>query len=148
MRLYFCGSIAGGREDLDTYVQIVAHLKARGHQVLTEHVANPRVLELERTCSPQEIFARDMAWLRRCDGVVAEISHPSLGVGYEICEATHLGKPTLCLHRAGLFISRIILGNTSPHLRVRAYRDDAELMEHVDEFLEEIATRGENGVPR
>lgn len=148
MRLYFCGSIAGGRDDLDTYVQIVAHLKARGHQVLTEHVANPQVLELEKTSSPREIFARDMAWLRQCEGVVAEISHPSLGVGYEICQATHFGKPILCLHRAGLFISRIILGNSSPYLRVRAYRDEVELLKHVDQFLDELAKGGRDGVPR
>jgi len=141
MRLYFCGSIAGGRDDLRTYMKIVGHLKMRGHQVLTEHVANPEVLQLERTISPQEIFSRDMAWLRECDGVVAEISHPSLGVGYEICEATHLGKPVLCLYRRGLFISRIIMGNTSPHLRIHAYGDEAELLALVDRFLSELAGR-------
>ncbi|MCR4437687.1 MAG: nucleoside 2-deoxyribosyltransferase [bacterium] len=142
MRIYFSGSIAGGRNDLATYVAIVAHLKAQGHQVLTEHVANPGVLDLERTISPQEIFQRDMAWLRECDAVVAEVSNPSLGVGYEICQATHLGKPILCLHRAGLFISRIIVGNTCPGLQVRAYLDQRQLLAEVDKFLEMVEARG------
>ncbi|MDZ7294028.1 MAG: nucleoside 2-deoxyribosyltransferase [candidate division KSB1 bacterium] len=138
MRIYFSGSIAGGRRDAEVYAQIVAFLKSRGHEVLTEHVANPGVLELERHMSPREIFRRDMEWLHNCDAVVAEISNPSLGVGYEICQATHLRKPVLCLHREELFISRIILGNPYPRLRVRGYRNPAELLAHVDKFLGEL----------
>ncbi len=135
MRIYFSGSIAGGRRDQGVYAEIVAHLKSCGHEVLTEHVANPSVLELEKTMSPHEIFQRDMDWLLACEAVVAEVSNPSLGVGYEICQATHLGKPVLCVHRAELLISRIIIGNSYPLLWVREYRNREKLLAHVDGFL-------------
>lgn len=39
MKIYFCGSISGGRQNSDVYYDIVKHLKTYG-QVLTEHVAN------------------------------------------------------------------------------------------------------------
>jgi hypothetical protein len=43
MKIYFGGSIAGGRQYLETYQKIVSYLKSAGHQVLTEHVVQPNV---------------------------------------------------------------------------------------------------------
>lgn len=39
MKVYFCGSIRGGRADVDTYRRIVTKLQSYG-TVLTEHVSN------------------------------------------------------------------------------------------------------------
>ena len=41
-KIYFAGSIRGGRQDADLYLRIVEQLKAYG-TVLTEHVASPTV---------------------------------------------------------------------------------------------------------
>ena len=40
INIYFCGSIRGGRQDINYYIPIVEHLKTRGH-VLTEVIADP-----------------------------------------------------------------------------------------------------------
>lgn len=37
MKIYFCGSIRGGRQDADIYMKIIDQLKSYG-EVLTEHV--------------------------------------------------------------------------------------------------------------
>ena len=55
MKIYFGGSITGGRQYLETYQKIVSYLKSAGHQVLTEHVAQPDVLELEKKFTPEQI---------------------------------------------------------------------------------------------
>ncbi|HBY89482.1 MAG TPA: hypothetical protein DEO37_03460 [Aerococcaceae bacterium] len=34
-----------------------------------------------------------------CDVMVAETTNPSLGVGYELAYAEHIGKPVIILHR-------------------------------------------------
>lgn len=39
MKIYFCGSIRGGRDDVHLYQKIVRKLQSYG-TVLTEHVAN------------------------------------------------------------------------------------------------------------
>lgn len=39
MKVYFCGSIRGGRADVDIYRRIVTKLQSYG-TVLTEHVSN------------------------------------------------------------------------------------------------------------
>lgn len=135
MRIYFSASISGGRQYLDVYKKIVAYLKERGHQVLTEHIVIDNIFEFENQLSPQAIFERDIQWLNECDRVVAEVSNPSLGVGYEICYALEHRVPTLCLYQPGIFVSRMIIGNTSPYLTLYEYRNEHLLFDQLDDFL-------------
>jgi nucleoside 2-deoxyribosyltransferase len=136
MKIYFCGSIAGGRQNAAVYRAIVDHLEAMSHEVLTRHVARPDVLNWEQTRTPQEVYARDMAWLHQCDVVVAEVTSPSLGVGYEIAEALHLGKPVLCVYREGIVLTKLLTGNTESGIVVLAYASEAMMLNVVDAFLE------------
>lgn len=135
MKIYFSGSIAGGRKYLDVYKKIVAYLKAQGHQVLTEHIIVDNIFDFEQQWSPQEIFERDIQWLNDCDLVIAEVSNPSLGVGYEICYALEHQIPTLCIYQPDIFVSRMIIGNTSPDLTLFEYRDEKLLFQKLAEFL-------------
>lgn len=138
MKIYFCGSIAGGRQYLDTYQKIVAHLQLNNHIVLTEHVVRPDVLEYEKEFTPEQVYTRDIQWLKECDCVIAEVSNPSLGVGYEISFALHLNKPVLCLYKEGIFLTRMLTGNTSSSLRVVQYKCADQLNNRIDQFLETI----------
>lgn len=135
MKIYFSGSIAGGRKYLDIYKKIVAYLKERGHDVLTEHIIVDHIFDLEKQWSPKEIFERDIQWLNDCDLVIAEVSNPSLGVGYEICYALEHRIPTLGIYQPEIFVSRMIIGNTSPHLTLFEYQDEQRLFQKLDEFL-------------
>ena len=45
-KIYFCGSIRGGRDDAQVYQVIVKQLKQYG-QVFTEHVADPSLVDAE-----------------------------------------------------------------------------------------------------
>jgi len=118
--LYFAGSIRGGRQDSEIYGKLIAHLRNYG-TVLTEHVGDNELLSQEKMMSEQEIFSRDMEWLRCTDVVVAEVSVPSLGVGYEIALAQTLGKKIVCLCRrsVGNLLSAMIAGN--PALIIERY---------------------------
>ncbi len=138
VRIYFCGAISAGRAALPTYQHIVNLLKRLGHSVLTEHVARPDVADIERHLTPREVYERDLLWLRQSEAVIAEVSTPSLGVGYEIARALSMGKPTLCLFRDGLQISRMITGNGSPGLTVASYRDEEDLNESLFPFLSRL----------
>jgi nucleoside 2-deoxyribosyltransferase len=46
-----------------------------------------------------EILERDLEWLSQAHVVIAEVTQPSLGVGFEIARAITLNKPVLCLFR-------------------------------------------------
>ncbi|HUS78284.1 MAG TPA: nucleoside 2-deoxyribosyltransferase [Patescibacteria group bacterium] len=132
MKIYFCCSVRGVRNNPETLKLLTDHLKGWG-TVLTEHLAHVTE-EFEAGISEAEIFQRDVAWLNEADVVVAEVTGPSLGVGYEIGIAETMGKPVLCLHRdTGKKISAMILGN--PGLTVKSYGELSEAYEQIDEFL-------------
>jgi len=100
LNVYFAGSIRGGRSDAALYSALIEYMRSKcACNVLTEHVGLKEVTEHESTMSEKQIFDRDMAWLRQADCVVAEVTQPSLGVGYELAMAEVLTKPTLCLFR-------------------------------------------------
>ncbi|MBP8974380.1 MAG: nucleoside 2-deoxyribosyltransferase [Anaerolineae bacterium] len=137
MNVYFCGSIRGGRSLQPVYAALVNHLEQNGHTVPTAHVAAPDVLSDERRYSLDEVYQRDVGWLEACDAVVAEVTVPSLGVGYEIAYALHkAGRPVLCLCQAGTPLSAMIEGNGDPNLRLVFYHDVTQALAAVDQFLD------------
>ncbi|XP_055261932.1 2'-deoxynucleoside 5'-phosphate N-hydrolase 1-like [Moschus berezovskii] len=139
LSLYFCGSIRGGREDRELYVRIVSRLRRFG-VVLTEHVAAAELDESgeEAAGGDKLIHDRDLAWLQQADVVVAEVTQPSLGVGYELGRAVALHKPVLCLFRpqSGRVLSAMIRGAANgSRFRVWDY-EEAEVEALLDRYFE------------
>jgi len=135
MKIYFSCSITGGRAEEATYQAIVRELESEGHEVPTAHLSSPNVMEMEKIVNAVDIFTRDMAWLRECDAVVAEVSSPSHGVGYEIAYGLSLGKPVFCCYRKDKRVSKIITGNTTPGIQVLSYETDTEAVNLVRNYL-------------
>lgn len=135
MNLYFSCSLTGGRTDEHMYSIIVEHLLAAGHEVPTAPLASPGIMSEERVIDPRVVYQRDIDWIMDCDALIAEVSTPSHGVGYELAYALGIGKPALCCHRRGAAVSKMITGNTSPHLVVRIYEDEEHALALVDDFL-------------
>lgn len=134
MHIYFAGAIRGGREDRALYLQIVELLTAYGH-VLTEHVADEQLSALGEEGDDEWIHDRDLAWLKSADCLVAEVTVPSLGVGYEIGKATEWGLRVLCLFRPakGRRLSAMIAG--SSRVKLREYESAAELKRVFEDFF-------------
>ena len=123
MNIYFACSITGGRQYERVYQDLTAALLADGHTVPTAHLADSNVTAMEAVVSARDVYERDVTWIREADALIAEVSVPSHGVGYEIGFALNVGKPVLCLYQAGRKVSKMISGNTHPNLRVEVYRD-------------------------
>ena len=111
MRIYFAGSIRGGRADEALYLDIIDRLQDYG-TVLTEHVGDANLDEGGENADDCDIHDRDLDWLRSADVLVAEGTTPSLGVGYEIGRAVEWGKRVICLYRPsdGKLLSGMIAG--------------------------------------
>lgn len=97
LKIYFCGSIRGGREDAAVYRQMIEKLKEYGN-VLTEHVGDASLTEFGGDGGSDYIWKRDTEWLSECDVVIAECSRASLGVGYELAFAQAHGKPVFVFY--------------------------------------------------
>ncbi len=142
MNVYFACSITGGRQDEQIYQSLVTTLQQDGHHVPTALLASPDVMPLEGVVSPQDVYTRDVRWISECDLLLAEVSTPSHGVGYEIGYALALGKRVLCLYRKGRKVSKMILGNPHPQLTVHAYETPEQAVKLLLTYLENIYVTG------
>lgn len=107
--------------------------------VLTEHIADETLSSFGETDTKDgDIYQRDISWLREADLVVAEVSTPSLGVGYEIGVSESMGKKILCLYRVGN-ISAMICGN--PSLTTLEY-NFIDLEEKITELMKNLSGSG------
>ena len=137
MKIYFAGAIRGGREETDIYNNIITYLSSKA-EVLTEHVGSSKLTTIgETNRSDWEIFLRDMEWLQSADLVIAEVTTPSLGVGYELGIAEKLKIPALCLYRPikGKRLSAMISGNEKFNCQAYQTLDDAKV--HINKFLKQ-----------
>jgi hypothetical protein len=135
MDLYLSCSLTGGREDQPVVAALVSRLEALGHRVLTAHLASPQALASDGGLSPEAVFERDTAWLRDAQAVVAEVSTPSHGVGFELAYALERGKPILCLAREGVRVSKMLTGIRQEGLAFRTYASPGEALAHLEAFL-------------
>lgn len=113
MKIYFAGSIRGGRDDQDLYFSIIEILKNYG-QVLSEHVGNKELSSYGQTeMTDEEIYTKDVNWIKEADIIVAEVTTPSLGVGYELGFSEALDKKIILLFRNqdGKRLSAMLSGN-------------------------------------
>ncbi|MBE6075060.1 MAG: nucleoside 2-deoxyribosyltransferase [Selenomonas ruminantium] len=128
MKVYFAGSIRGGRQDAALYRKVIAALKEK-NQVLTEHVGDLSLSTVEDK-GDKAIYEQDTAWLRECDIVVAECTQVSLGVGYELAYAEAQAKEVHIFYRPQeTQLSAMLAGNERFH--IHRYAEEAEILAAV-----------------
>ena len=111
LKVYFAGSINGGtfERQAETYQAIIQTIKENAELVsLHEAVTGIHNSHL----APWQVHDRDIAWLNEANMLIAEVSAPSTGVGYEIGYARFIRRiPVLCLRQAYTRPSFLIDGN-------------------------------------
>ena len=139
-KVYFAGSIRGGRVDAELYRRLIAYIN-RTNAVLTEHVGSLGLsLSEAEEGSDARIYEQDTAWLRECDLVIAECTCPSLGVGYELAYAEKLGKPCHVLFKGERGrLSAMLTGDA--YFTIHTYENEEEIYPVLDEILKQ----GRNG---
>ena len=67
-----------------------------------------------------------MDWVKEADIIIAEVTTPSLGVGYEIGQAESMGKKIVCVYRKieGKRLSAMIAGNSKMNIFEYATLED------------------------
>lgn len=134
-KIYFAGSIRGGRDDKDSYYEIIQYLQTYA-TVLTEHIGDNKLTTVgEIDKSEEHIYNRDVSWIKESDLVIAEVSNPSLGVGYEIAYAESLNRPILCLYKAkeNRKLSAMLRGNQN--ITLKEYKTIGDAKKEIDIFL-------------
>ena len=134
-KVYFAGSIRGGRTDADLYKRIIQYIQ-RNHCVLTEHVGDLSLSKTEgREDRDAAIYEQDTAWLRESDLVIAECTTPSLGVGYELAYAEAHGIPAhIFYNKSRTNLSAMLTGNK--YFQIHPYRNEEDIYPLLDSILQ------------
>lgn len=133
-KIYFAGSIRGGRNDAGLYRHIIEHINLND-TVLTEHIGDLSLSAFEQSRDKDaQIYDQDTGWLKECDLVIAECTCPSLGVGYELAFAENLGKPVHIFYRPSVTeLSAMLKGD--PYFSIHAYETETEIFQLLDGIL-------------
>lgn len=97
MKVYFGASITLSRDLLPVYQTIVSEIKKQGHEVLSEHVVDPK-LKTAGKLDAEKIFADEVKKIDKAEVMVAEVTTPSWGTAFLMEQALDRGKPVLALY--------------------------------------------------
>lgn len=133
-KVYFAGSIRGGRNDAELYKRIIQFIQHE-HIVLTEHVGD---LSLSKSEGMKDrdvaIYEQDTAWLRESDVVIAECTTPSLGVGYELAYAEKEHKQVHIFYdKTRTNLSAMLTGNK--YFVIHPYKNEEEIYAIIQSIL-------------
>ena len=132
-KIYFAGSIRGGRIDAELYNRLIGYMQ-KTSIVLPEHIGSHHLNLLEQGKRDIEIYDQDTAWLRESDVLIAECTCPSLGVGYELAYAEKIGKPCHIFYdRTKTQLSAMLTGN--PYFIIHPYENEDEIYPIIDTIL-------------
>ena len=133
-KVYFAGSIRGGRVDADLYRRMIDYIQ-RTDTVLTEHVGKDNLCLVEQGRERDAmIYNQDTSWLRESDILIGECTCPSLGVGYELAYAERFGIPChLFYNKSKTQLSAMLTGNS--YFDIHPYESEDEIFAALDEIL-------------
>ena len=136
-KIYFACSIRGGRDDAAVYAQLAGFIKNRA-TLLTEIFTDGKLTSAGMNKPSPDIWKTDMAWVTEADAIVAEVTNPSLGVGYEVAKAEEMHKPVLALFRDDGTRKLSAMIDGSPHTTTVYYQHITEAETAIDHFIRDL----------
>ena len=134
MIIYCAGPIRGDSTHQIHFQKMIKYIEELGHSVLS---GKSEKFNSAIPLTDKQIYKRDLKWIDGSKVMIAEISGPSLGVGFEISYAIFERKlPVLALHQSETDqISALILGCDSALLTVQKYKDEEEMKTKIKVYL-------------
>lgn len=134
MKIYVSGSIYGGTQKIDTYKIMIDELEKYG-EVLDKQIADINTIENEKYQKDEEVFEDLERKIMMADIIFAEVTIPSLGVGYELGYADKLGKKIIAIYDEMYTrkVSTMIRGNK--RIKLIPYTDINDICKNMNKLL-------------
>lgn len=136
MKIYVSGSIYGGTQKIETYKMLIEELEKYG-EVLDKQIADPNTIANEVYQKDEDIFNDLEEKLIIADVLIAEVSIPSLGVGYELGFADNHNKKIIAIYDKNYTpkVTTMIRGNK--RITLIPYQRIEEITNNLDKILVE-----------
>ena len=134
MKIYVSGSMYGGTQKIDTYRIMINELEKYA-EVLNKNIADFNAIENEKYQKDEEIFQDLEAKIMMADIIFAEVTIPSLGVGYELGFADKIGKKIIAIYDETYTkkVSTMIRGNK--RIKLIPYTDINDICKNMNKLL-------------
>ncbi len=139
MNIYFTASLSGKKKFEENYEQIVSLLEDIDYDVQADHILDIDASEVdEESMDDRRKHHKQLQkWLSQSDLVVAEVSYPSVSVGYEVALAINKNKPVLALYEKD-HAPVALLGEDSDKFVAAAY-DKYSLADDIKYLIDEVS---------
>jgi uncharacterized protein (DUF302 family) len=138
MKIYFSATITSNDKLREIYKRVKEVLTKEGHSVFDYGSDNlePSQLAQRSDTEIQSTYKQLDKYLKNAEVYIADISEPSVGIGYEISQALMLRKPCLVLkyQKAGFQPLATIQGNNSAYMKYKTY-DERTLESIIKKFI-------------
>ena len=134
MIIYCAGPIKGNTTYQENYSEIVRIVESLGHTALSERSSK---FSSSIPLNSKQIYTRDIKWIDGSKIMIAEVSGPSLGVGFEIAYALFERKiPVLAVYQGNVAqISSMISGCNNKNLQLKNISSIDDLTQIVKDFI-------------
>jgi len=137
MIVYCAAPIKGDQKFHNYCLDIIKQVSSLGHTALSELNSEfkPAI-----PLTDSEIFSRDIKWIDKSEIVIAEVSGPSLGVGFEIAYSIYKKKMNVLalVNSEALDVSAMVTGCHSELLTIKKYADTEDLKKSVSVFIKKF----------
>jgi hypothetical protein len=137
MIIYCAGPIKGDTTYQKFYAEFIEFVEEEGHTALAE-LSGKYSVPIPLT--DEQLYKRDIKWIDGSALMIAEVSGPSLGVGFELAYALLNRKiPVLALVNAEVKnLSTMISGCNSDLLSIEKYQSVGEMREIILKHIEKV----------
>ena len=134
MKIYVSGSIYGGTQKIVIYKIMINELEKYG-EVLDKQIADINTIENEKYQKDEEVFEDLDRKIMMADIIFAEVTLPSLGVGYELGFADKIGKKIIAIYDETYTkkVSTMIRGNK--RIKLIPYTDINDICKNMNKLL-------------
>ena len=137
MIVYCAAPIKGDQKFHNYCLDIIRQVSSLGHTALSELNSEfkPAI-----PLTDSEIFSRDIKWIDKSEIVIAEVSGPSLGVGFEIAYSIYKKKINVLalVNSEAVDVSAMVTGCHSELITIKKYADTEDLKKSVSVFIKKF----------
>lgn len=143
MLVHFIAPMSSLEENIESYRSVVASIQKKGHVLAREwieaayaeiKISSEKDMEGDQNWQP--IIEDNFEAIAKADVVIADITHDSTAMGYQIATAIHQKKPTLLIIKEGTTIPPFTWNIPSSFLKKVEY-SKKDLTDKIMPFLEE-----------
>ena len=140
MIIYCAGPIRGDVTYQKYFTKAIDYIESLGHTVLSEFSGK---FSSTIPLTDKQTYKRDLKWIDGSKIMIAEISGPSLGVGFEISYAIFQRKlPVLAIYSSEVKnVSSMLTGCDSPLLTIKKYQDEDEMKTIIRNYISKLSQK-------